>query len=134
MKIFIGNIPEETECLDLISFIESVMDTQDFIMREFIGDVNIIQLEDPVTGVLEFHGLITLEPDALARELLEKLPEQPLLGITVSAREYTLRNQSNDPRSREAKSSKKNDLRKGERRRQNMEVELKQESSDSYPG
>jgi len=127
--IFISNIPEETECIDIISFVESVMDTRDFIMREFIGDVSIMQLEDPVTGLHEFHALVTIEPDALARKVLDDVHEGVLLGITVRAREYTLRKRSNDPRSKRQPSKAINDMRKGERRRHDMVgVELKKEN------
>jgi len=128
--IFIRNIGMDASHIDILDFIESGMNTADFLDKEFIGDIEIMQLKDPMTNKFEFHGLITVEPDVLAHKLIDELNNTLLLENAVKLREYAQRDKKNDPRLKYRPVKAIEEKRKADRRRSDLDILIEKEYSE----
>jgi len=120
--IFIRNIGMEAGHIDILDFIESGITPSDFLNKEFIGDIEIMQLKDPMTNKFEFHGLIAVEPDVLGHKLIDELNNTLLLDNAVKLREYVRRDKVNDPRLKYRPIKAIEEQRKADRRRSDLNV------------
>lgn len=130
MIIFIRNIGMEVTHIDILDFIESGMTKADINGSEFIGEIEIMQLKDPVTNKFEFHGLIAVEPDNLAIKVVDTLNNTKLLERLVTLREYVRRDKSNDPRLKYRPIAAVNEQRKSDRRRGDLGVLIEKNIED----
>ena len=108
--------------IDILDFIESGLVASDFLDKEFIGDIEIMQLKDPMTNKFEFHGLIAVEPDVLGQQLINELNNTLLLDNAVKLREYVRRDKVNDPRLKYRPVKAIEEKRKADRRRSDLNV------------
>jgi len=120
--IFIRNIGMDASHIDILDFIESGLVASDFLDKEFIGDIEIMQLKDPMTNKFEFHGLIAVEPDVLGQQLINELNNTLLLDNAVKLREYVRRDKVNDPRLKYRPVKAIEEKRKADRRRSDLNV------------
>ena len=130
MIIFIRNIGMEPTHIDILDFIESGMTAADLEASKFIGDVEIMQLKDPMTNQFEFHGLIAVEPSSLGVKIIEALNNTKLLGNAVTLREYVQRDKKNDPRLKYRPAEVINDQRLSDRRRGDLDVVIEKKYKD----
>jgi len=128
--IFIRNIGMDAGHIDILDFIESGMTSTDFVDKEFIGDIEIMQLKDPMTNKFEFHGLITVEPEILALKLIDELNNTLLLNNAVKLREFVTRDKVNDPRLKYRPVSEAKEKRKADRRRSDLDILIEKEYSE----
>ncbi len=77
-------------------------------------------LRDIVVNKMEYHALVTIEPDSVGERVIRQLNRKPIVGKRIAVREYMHRSWHNDPRMNiKNKSFGTNERRKGERRRGN---------------
>lgn len=105
MIIFIRKIPANTKISEIIDFVEPAIKGGLFRKSGIIRGAKILALRDVRLRTLEFHGLVTVEPDAVALRAIKKLKGQRFKGKFVVVRQYFQRDWHNDPRqgSREQK-------------------------------
>lgn len=122
MIIFIRNIGIEAAHIDILDFIESGMTASELEDSDFVGDVEIMQLKDPMTNKFEFHGLISVEPNRLGAKVIDTLNNTVLLKQLVTLREYVQRDKENDPRLKYRPTAAVSERRLSDRRRGDLDV------------
>ena len=98
MIIFLRRIPATTKLSDLLDFVGPAIKGGLFRKPGRIAGVSILQLQDKRYRALEFHGLISVEPDAVAVRAIKRLKGQRFKGKLVVVRQYEQRDWHNDPR------------------------------------
>ena len=87
-----------------------------------IVNAKIVTLLNTDTKTMEYHGLVTIEPDNVAQKVIRRLNRKPFKGARINIHEYRNRSWHNDPRIRMSTTVKPLNLRKRDRRRRNVEV------------
>lgn len=98
MILFIRKIPANTKLSELIAFVEPYVKGSLFRKAGIIRDARIMALRDLRLHTLEFHGLITIDPDSVALRVIKKLKGKRFKGKFVIVREFVRRDWHNDPR------------------------------------
>ncbi len=99
MKIFIKNIPENTTPDDLVRFFTPFLKkslkhpfrTKGKLTKQYV--VAQIDQEDNIVGR---HGLVTIEPDEVAKSILKRMRRIPFKGKKVIVRKFIDRSWQND--------------------------------------
>jgi hypothetical protein len=114
MIIILTNISDTTDKQDIEGFIRP------FVNNGRIENIAIMAQKDIKTHDLQYHTLVTIMPDSVAKEAVKKIKwtEIKLKGRDVAIREYQSRSCQNDPRSRKEQAGRLNDQRQSDRRRQ----------------
>jgi len=120
MIVFLRNIPAKTKRSDIVAFIEPAIKKRWFQKKAEIVEIKVMQLNDPRAGTMEFHGVVTIEPEKVAKKVIRKLNRQVFLGKRIAVHEYCRRNWHNDPRIKNALTT--DDRRKSDRRRNDVEI------------
>ena len=131
MIIFLGRIPANTRKHEVTDFIEPALKGGFFQKSGRIEHIKILVLKDKNTNTLEYHGLVTIDPDDAAKRVIKKLNRKVFKGKHIAVREYQLRAWHNDPRinMREYNEELMN-KRKGDRRRSRIEED--EDISDKF--
>ncbi len=98
MVIFIRKIPANTKLSELINFVEPAVKGGIFRRSGIIRDAKILALRDTRLRTVEFHGLITVEPEKIALRVVKNLKGKRFKGKFIIVREYVQRDWHNDPR------------------------------------
>lgn len=98
MIIFIRKIPANTKLSELIAFVEPTVKGGLFRKGGVIRDAKVLALRDLRLRTLEFHGLVTVEPDKIALRAIKKLKGKRFKGKFVVVRQYFERDWHNDRR------------------------------------
>jgi len=98
MIIFLRNIPAKTKHSDIISFIEPAMKKRWFQKRGEIINVRVIKLNDPRVEALEFHGVATIEPDQVGKQVIRALNRKRFLDKHIAVHQYHCRSWHNELR------------------------------------
>jgi hypothetical protein len=98
MIIFFSRIPAETEHADIIEFIGPAIKGGIFKKTGLIKDINIMILKDILLDKLEYHALITIEPDEVAERISLKLNRKPINGKHIAVRGFVSRGWRTDLR------------------------------------
>lgn len=125
MIIFLRKIPVTTKIRELIDFVEPALKGGLFKKSGKIMEAKILAMQDTRYKALEFHGLISVEPDVAALRAIKRLKGQRFKGRLVVVRQYFHRDWHNDPRQHQNQTVTQHlsDRRRGCRRRgPNLEV------------
>ena len=123
MILFLRNISAQTRHSDIVAFIEPAMKVILFGKKGTIERIKILHLKNSRTNISEFHGLVTIEPDVVAKRVLKRLNRKKFLDKHIVVRQYQQRDWHNDPRiSHEPFISTKHEKRNTDRRRRDIEV------------
>lgn len=98
MIIFLGRIPANTRKHEITDHITPALKGGLFQKSGRIENIKILVLKDKNTNTLEYHGLVTIDPDAAAKRVIKKLNRKVFKGKHIAVREYHLRSWHNDPR------------------------------------
>ncbi|MBS4050230.1 RNA recognition motif domain-containing protein [Methylomonas rivi] len=133
MIIFLRRIPATTKLSDLLEFVRPAITGGLFRKSGRVVGIKILELQDKRFKALEFHGLITVEPDAVAARAIDRLKGQRFKGKLVVVRQYNQRDWHNDPRQNHkiTVTQHLSDRRKGCRRR-GKELELVRDISENF--
>lgn len=123
MIIFIRRIPANTRKQDIIDFIEPALKGGLLKKSGHIETIKILIFRDTHTKILEYHCLVTIEPEVVANRVIKKLNRKAFKGKHIAVREYFHRSWHNDPRvnMHEWNEELKN-KRQADRRRPRLEV------------
>ncbi|NOR79843.1 MAG: hypothetical protein GQ529_03270 [Methyloprofundus sp.] len=134
MILFLKSISGQTRCRDIVAFIEPAMKVSLFGKKGTIERIKILHLKDARTNISEFHGLVTIEPEAVAKRVLKRLNRKKFLDKHIVVRQYHQRDWHNDSRlNHDSVMSTKHEKRMTDRRRKNIVVveDIKQTFSSS---
>ncbi len=98
MIIFIRKIPTDTRIADIVNFVEPAINGGFFRRAGTITKVDIIGFRDTRFHSVEFHALVTIEPDSAGFRALKILKGKRLNNRLVTVRQYFERSWQNDPR------------------------------------
>jgi hypothetical protein len=126
MILFLRKISATTHYDDIASLIEPVLKGGLLSRRKGqIRNVQMLIIKDNARSTLEYHGLVTVEPDEIAEKVIEKLSKRLFQGRVIEVRPYIYRSWKNDPRTNK---QPPNFVliceRKGDRRRRNLEKKI----------
>jgi len=96
--IFIRKIPTDTRYADILSFVEPAIKGGLFRRTGHIVKLEIIGFRDVRFHSVEFHALVTVEPDSAGFRALKSLKGKRLNNKMVTVRQYFERSWQNDPR------------------------------------
>ncbi len=120
MIIFLRRIPANTKKQDIIDFINPLLKGNIFQKKGHIENIKILVLRGDETHAVEYHGLVTIDSDAVAKRII-KLNKKIIRGKHITVREYHHRLWQNDPRDNINKKNKKIvNTRQGNRRRSRL--------------
>ncbi len=132
MIIILMYIPANTGNQAIKDFIEPAIKGGLLRKSGEIEKISILALKNIITDKMEYHGLVTIMPDAVANRVIKKLSKKHLNGRRVVLREFQIRSWHNDPRiSRKDLTQRIRNKRHSDRRHRCMEVKLKAEQDDS---
>jgi len=135
MYVFFRNIPAQTTNSDLIKYIDPVLKWGWFRKRGTIEKVRIIHQKVRGTNISEYHGLVIIQPDAVAEKVIRRLNRKMFLGRHIAVREYHRRVWHNDPRIKHnSHDPEMLNQRKGDRRRKNLEVANDVDIENAFSG
>lgn len=135
MIIILLYIPANTRNQDIAGFIEPAIKGGLLRKSGEMEKISILALKNIITDKMEYHGLVTITPDAVANRVIKKLTKKHLNGRRVVLREFHIRNWHNDPRiSRRDLTLRVRNKRHSDRRHRCEEVKLKveQDTSDLF--
>lgn len=116
MIIILANIPDDTGNQEIEDFIRLA------VKDAFIENISIMAQKNTRTHDLQFHGLVTITPDSVAKEVIKKLNGNKINGRHVDIHEYQARYWENDPRISEDQFKELNINRQGDRRSRHLEI------------
>ena len=87
-----------------------------------IVNAKVVALLNTDTNTMEYHGLVSIEPDNVAQRVIRRLNRKPFRGARINIHEYRNRTWHNDPRIGMIPAVKSLNLRRRDRRRRNVEV------------
>ncbi|MGR9052725.1 MAG: hypothetical protein ACU84J_08765, partial [Gammaproteobacteria bacterium] len=125
-----------TKKYEITDFLKPALKGGLFTKRGQIDDIKIVELKDEANNIVEYHGLVRVEPDAAGERIIKKLNKKPIKGKHIIVREYVLRNWRNDRRVR--RKDKGNisfpDRRQSDRRRYLDEVSPTVQTTVDFTG
>ncbi len=124
MLIILKNIPANANNIKIEEFIRPAVKGGLFSKSGYIKNISIIVKKDIKTHITKHHGVVTIEPDFVAKRTIKKLNGKRMNGRCVAITEYVNRSWHNDPRMNPIV-KKYHDNRKHDRRCQSVYVELK---------
>ena len=98
MHIILVRIPPDTTPYDIAHFLDNALKGSLFARKGIIEKIEIQILQDNRTNTMEYHGLVTIEPDTAAQRVIKKLNRKAFNGKHIAVREYHIRTWHNDPR------------------------------------
>lgn len=98
MILFIRKIPAETRYNDIAEFVEPALKGSLLRRAGFISKIEIIGYRDIQLNSLEFHALVTIEPERVGFRAIKALKGKRLRNKLVLVRQYFERDWHNDPR------------------------------------
>jgi hypothetical protein len=117
MIIFFKRLPAGTRRSDIEDFIADTVKGGLFSRRGQITNIAIIERPNPQLNIMDYHGVVTIEPNSVAERVIKKLNRQLFKGKYIEVRRYHIRNAANDPRKKNRNLAEGSDSRrKGERR------------------
>ena len=123
MILFLRNISAQTRHSDIVAFIEPAMKVILFGKKGTIERIKILHLKNSRTNISEFHGLVTIEPDVVAKRVLKRLNRKKFLDKHIVVRQYYQRDWHNDSRlNHDSFIAAKYEKRMTDRRRKNIQV------------
>lgn len=133
MIIILKNIPGTTKAYEIEKFIQPGLKGGLFRRTGHIESIFIQALKDTRFNSVEYHGLIRVIPDPVAKRVIKALNGKQLRGKRIAVNEYHIRIWRNDRRSN-SQINKFNERREGDRRRyylekiENISLEFSSES------
>lgn len=125
VTLFVRRIPTHSSKKDLREFVERSIP---WFWRMRIGKgvhvvkTNVLTITDAYTRSMECHGLITIEPDAIADKLIARLNLKHFNGKRVLVRRYYIRDPKNDRRRDNRTRNLEGNHRLRDRRRDRIEI------------
>lgn len=127
MIIILKNIPGHTETHQIEDFVGPAIKRGLFRKDGTIEKIVVQVQKDSVKGTVEYHALVTISPDLVALKAIKKLNKQRINGRHILVTEYHIRTWHNDPRVNREPAKDVVEQRKGDRRRRNVETQLRPE-------
>ncbi len=128
MLVFIRMIPKSVTCNELSHFVHRRVDS---LRTRFSGNhgsvdsVSIKKFTNQETQSVEYHGVVNIEPAVSAQAAIRRLNRTTLKGVPVEVRKFYHRSPLRDRRKGQSVREYKlfNDLRKRDRRRNQLDIE-----------
>ena len=98
MIIFLRKIPANTKLGEITDFITPALKGGLFRKPGKIIKMDILTLHDIRLNTMEFHGLVTVEPDSAGFRAIKILKGRRFKDKLIIVRQYFQRNWQNDPR------------------------------------
>ena len=112
---------------EIATFVQPVIKGGLLSARGNIKRIDIIALKDMKSKSVEFHALVTIEPEKSALKAIKILNGQPFKGQSVTVQKYCIRNRGNDTRS-----PKNNSMEQSLKKRTNRQRRRKLEIVDRH--
>lgn len=101
MLLSIGNLPARVTRRDLREFFQAVIDTLELRsvrLGPHVTNCTILRVSDPVSGVVDYQGLVGIHPPRLGLKLIEQMQTMPMRGCLLDVRRFRhVSSQSVDP-------------------------------------
>ncbi|MGZ8095986.1 MAG: RNA recognition motif domain-containing protein [Methylosarcina sp.] len=125
MIIFIRNIPKDTLRSEIIEFIRPALKGGFFNKQGRIRDIEILTLKNKDINLIEYHALVTVEPESSGIRVIKKLHGQRFKEKHTAVRQYFTRRWQNDKRMQDFHvTAGFKEKRHNATRRRNMEIVL----------
>ncbi len=134
MKVFLRGIPAHTKRHDIVKFVEPEVKGGFFRKKGHIKSIKILVFRDLSLNILEYHGLVTVEPDLAAERVVRRLNRKKFLGKYIAVRKYIERSWHNDRRlNAKTAAILRRDRRENDRRR-GAKLEIVEDVTSMFSG
>ena len=124
MIIILKKIPFNTTEIQIENFLETAVKGGLLSKSGYIDNISFLAKKQIETDKIEYHGLVTILPDSIAKRAIKKLNGKMLNGKYIVIAEYKNRSWHNDQRVNPIIKIE-SDRRKGDRRLKSIEVKPK---------
>lgn len=100
MRIFLKQIPIGTNKRDILEFIAAAIKGGFFSKRSRVTSMLIMEQRNPQHNTMDYHAIVTIEPDSIAERIIQKMNQQTFKGKSIEVRRYYTRDPATDPRKR----------------------------------
>ncbi len=98
MMILLRRIPANTKKGHVVDFIDPFLKGGILQKPGRIENIKILVLKSDEMNGIEYHGIVTIDSDVVAKRLIKKLNGKAIKGKHIVVREYHHRLWQNDPR------------------------------------
>ena len=91
MIVLLKNIQKDTLRSEIIKFISPIVKGGFFRAKGEIKFIRILEAKDSLSKLIEYHALVSIEPDKVAMRVIEKLHSKHFKGKRITVREYRKR-------------------------------------------
>lgn len=120
MILILKNIANTTRVIDVEDFLHPALMGGFLKKAGNLESISIKQFQTPGLRESQYHAIVEIKPDAVARRVIKTLNRKRCNGRPINIAEYIIRFRNNDSRS-SCKPYMANQ-RQGDRRRQNLQV------------
>jgi hypothetical protein len=132
MIIFLRKIPVNTKYQEISDFVAPALKGGLFKRSGRMVKAEILGLKDTRLNTVEFHALVTIEPDSVGFRAIKMLKGRRFKDKLIVIRQYFFRSWQNDPRQRyQTLSPGILEKRKADRRR-SKDIEVIKDISDHF--
>ena len=96
MRVFVRNIPKNTLSKELVHFFNPALKGHLFNESGKVTDVQILALRDRNTKLVEYHAVVTIQPDKAAVRAIKKLHGKHFKNQRIAVREFVFRKEPKD--------------------------------------
>lgn len=121
MILILKRLGEATKIADIENFLEPALRGSLFKKAGWIESLTIQKIETSDQKEAEYHAIVDIRPDSAAKRAIKTLNRKQCKGKRINVAQYFLRYKLNDRRLNNQHNTQHN-LRKGERRRSNLQV------------
>ncbi len=100
MLVFFRRIPSGTRKSEIERFIANALKGGLFSKRGEMTHISFIERRNPSVNTLDYHAVVTIEPDSVAERVIKKMNRKVFKGKYIEVRRYYIRNPANDPRNK----------------------------------
>ena len=124
MWIFLRQIPKGSTRRELGKFVSKGLSPSwmpfPFLSRAKVKRCEILEILNPETKTIEYHGLVQLDPNRAALPVIDRVNGRSLRGKPIEVRKYFRRSGHRDRRALFSESAGRQELRRKDRRRDRL--------------
>lgn len=132
MIIFLRKIPAGTKLSELTDFVTPALKGGWFRKSGRIINVEILTLHDIRLNTYEFHGLVTVEPDAMGFKAIKRLKGRRFKDKLIIVRQYFQRSWKNDHRLHSLQADSDIAEKRKMNRRRGKDLEIVKDISEKF--
>lgn len=98
VQVILKHIPQNTTRRQILQFVKPALEGGLFSKSGTIEHISILVYKDHLSHIMEFHAILSIQPDEAAKRIINTLHRKPLNGHHIAVMEYIERSIYNNSR------------------------------------